>query len=174
MSYPVNKVARIRSACEEHGWKFKEDYDEKEDVTIVWCDRGQEHLHLVWMGQRMVEQPEYVIAGSVYLLHNSKKALDRITGEPDFEKLNRRGGPVVRGKITINDESTDEEILSTLAGRRITWLSDHFEEPLSARVLASNKESKHYCVKRNGKVRVEFITEHGFRAVYLDKIVGIR
>lgn len=174
MSYPANKVARIKAACEEHGWEFSTARDEEADVCSVSCKRDPEFIWMVWAGQRMVNPPEYTIAGSVQKLHNAKDALARIAGEPDVEKLNRRGGPLVRGKITINEESTDEEILNTLCGRRITWISDHFEEPLSARVLASNKGSKHYGVKRNGKVQVEFITEHGFRAVYIDKIVGIR
>lgn len=174
MSYPANKVARIKAACEEHGWKFDEFYNEDDDLTDVDCDRHPEHIRMQWEGQRMVSPPVYTCAGSEMVLHNAKQALARIGGEVDVEKLNRRGGPLVRGKITITAESTDEEILNTLCGRRVIWTSDHFEEPLSARVLATNKDSKHYAVKRNGKIRIDFLTEHGFRSVYLDRIVGIR
>lgn len=180
MSYPANKVARIRQACEEHGWEFHEQVvDNGEGVlTFITCRRDQEQVCLQWEDQRMVKPPVYTIAGYEQVLHNAKAALGRIAGEPDTEKLNRRRngrtGPIIKGKLTINEESTDEEILSTLLGRRIIWVSENFQEPLSTRVLTSNKDHPHYKVVRNGKVRVEFLDQFGFRAVHLDKIVQVR
>ena len=177
MSYPANKVKKIKDACEEHGWDFSEEvYDDNNPFvhTLVACKRDQEVITMEWQNQRMVNPPMYTIAGSVTILHNAKAALARIAGEPDVEKLNKRGKPVIRGRLTLSADSADDEILKTLAGRRITWLSEAFNDPLSTRVLAKNATCKHYKIVRNGRVRVEFIDEFGFRSVHLDKIVGIR
>lgn len=180
MSYPEKKVQRIEASAKEHGWTIVAEYDEDADATNVLVHRadGEERMVFEWEGQRSISVC-YTFAGDSRQMQNVAAALRQMAAEPDVMRSIRRGrrsrGPSkeVRGAVTVTEDMSDEEILDKLCGKRIVWRSELSTEPRETRILAQNKNSQHYNIRRNGHTHINFVDAFGFRSVHLDAIVQV-
>lgn len=169
---------------------------QKDDITEVVAVRetgaGEEMLYCSWQKSRAVEQPLHKIAGfpqarprnvsaaRVLLLVPAadvhavagRKAL---TEAASMEKKVANGNadaPGVRN-VPWDSESTDFEILSLCAGRKIVWLNSISQKYENAFYPTDGATAK-IVRGSDGRARLSFAAVGtGFRAVHLDSIFQV-
>lgn len=165
---------------------------ESETIDIWWIeDTGAAHPDML---------PIYTLAGEKIKCRNVSAVAAIAAKEPDTSRLRKAArkqrrkfdSPTVlseeeiddyivsmQGTLPFDQESTDEEIKVALKGRTISWVNRMSGQVNSALV---SDNPKHFSVIRNGRDYVNFVypvqraheyETYGFRAVYLDSIVGV-
>lgn len=176
----VHKTERLRDIAAENGWQAVIRPTLNPDPNLIqWdlrCVRKPEALQVTYIGNRLTEAV-YLVTGSKPTAPAHRAAVVKIlTGKPDPAKL---GGELAQRhkKIPFDiDDPMPSRILSELLGKRITWTSQYTTEMDSERIeVHRNKGSQYYRIVRSAKGRryIEFTSNNGFRAVYLDAIVSV-
>lgn len=150
-------------------------YDE-----IVWdlyCVRGQEAMHVQWVGDRQIEA---VYSYGDFRQYPPRKAavLKIITGRPDPRKLKREtvGELLEDRSIPFEQDSPAMDILLAVLGKQITWVRKIDCEILSGVVEKETNLGKKYFrvyTANSGRRLLEWQDREGFHAVALDQIVDV-
>lgn len=183
-----HKSAELVKIATENGWqtqvvpKIPDDFNDKPDANrIEWnfyAKRGDETLHVVYRGERMLEDNVYTF-GSYRRYPQRRVAIVKfLTGKPDLSK--NKDAPAEQLLENRNVEWTKEtpalEVLLAVLGRQIQWVRRIDGELVEAHIpRQSNLGSKYFRIyehSTNGRY-LEFINYEGFHTVALDTIVNV-
>jgi hypothetical protein len=172
----VHKSEKLADLGREAGWTTKIVPDIGDEITWnIFFVRKPEAMKVVYVGNRLVEST--YICGEKMTSPPHKAAVVKILlGQPDLKKVG--SDEVIKSRTLPFDPATTDAktILTTLFGRKITWLNSMTTELESERIdTARNQNSRYYRIMRTQDDRryVEFISHNAFRAVYLDAIVAV-
>lgn len=183
------------------GWdlkEFRETPEESRFDLALWNENTGEVIHVAWETGRWIAEPaRYEYAGRVTKVKNASAAKKRMASQPDIVAPSRRRsatGEVVEGPtrvmarmVPFDPENTSEgELRSKLAGRRLVWInsvSGGLEEahvpparPATERRSASPAGGKQFKIENGeaGRPILTFCGPEGFRSVALEKILQVR
>lgn len=174
----VHKSERLYNIGVEAGWTSKIVPDISDPDNIIWTlyfSRKPELMKVVYTGNRLTEAT-YKLNGVITSPPHKAAVVKILLGQPDPEKLGVESARKHRRLPFDPDDIMPSRILDTLLGKRITWVSSLSTELMTERIeKARNEKSRYYRIIRtkDGRRYVEFTTNQGFRAVYLDAIVSV-
>lgn len=173
----IHKSERLYNMGVEAGWTSKIVPDISDPDNIIWTlyfSRKPEVMKVVYTGNRLTEAI-YKLDGAVSNPPHKAAVVKILLGHPEPEKLGAEKARQHRRIPFDPEDIMPSRILDTLLGKRITWVSSLSTELMSERIdKARNERSKYYRIIRtaDGRRYIEFTTNQGFRAVYLDAIVS--
>lgn len=197
----VIKAQRIASLAKDNGWRGKiESHVDRNGcrTTSLEAQRQEEWIYVRW-SMNHLEVATYSICDYSIQLGCAARVLDRLEKKPNviflLEKLAESPklkllfatlNPILRKQIdTIIIKyrnipfsavtSTEEQILKSIMGQRITWFSFRAQKIYSEIVSNPRKKSQAFNVRTiDGKRMVSFNTiDTGMRTVYLDSILKV-
>lgn len=175
----VHKSERLAEQGKEAGWSTKIVPDISNPLEIVWTiyfSRKPEVMKVVYVGNRMTEAT-YRAGGKTVSPPHKAAVVKILTGQPDLLRMD--GNTVMANrKLPFDPEDVlPSRILDALIGKRIYWVNSYSTELDTEKIeIHRNKNSRWFRIIRtsDGRRYVEFTSDHGFRAVYLDAIVSVR
>lgn len=175
----VHKTEKLADIAREYGWSAKIvpelNTDPAKIKWVLFCVRKPEAIKVIYEGNRMVEAL-YVMGDKVTSPPHKGAVVKLLTGQPDMRRLDGSTALQNRSKLPFDpDDILPGRILEILMGRKITWLNSLSTELESERIEPHrNKGSRWYRIVRteDGRRYIEFTTDRGFRAVYLDAIIS--
>lgn len=174
----VHKSEKLADIGRDAGWNAQI-IPEIKGTDIIWkifFKREPEIMEVVYFNNRLTEAT-YVCGDKVTTPAHKAAVVKILLSHPDLTRMN--GKSIADQPRDLPFDPADplpSNILNTLLGRKITWLSSLTTELESERIdVARNKGSRYYRIVRtaDGRRYVEFITSNAFRAVYLDAIVSV-
>lgn len=183
-----HKSAELVKIAEENGWsaevvpEFPADFDDNPDANrIKWnfyAMRGDEKIHVVYRGDRMLEDNVYRF-GSYTRYPQRRVAVVRfLEGQPDVSKR-KDATPeslIQNRNVDWTDETPALDILLQVLGSGITWIRKMDGQIQEANIPRdSNLGSKYFRIyehPRNGRY-LEFTNFEGFHTVAVDSIVSV-
>lgn len=175
----IHKTEILEQKAKENGWTTRLVPELNDDpFKIKWelmCVRKPEALRVTYIGNRLTEAT--YIMGEKTLTPTHKAAVIRLLeGKPDLSKIDSTEA-IKHRRIPFNPaDDAAGDILDILLGKKISWVNGLSKElDYESIDLGRNRGSKHYRIIRTAENRryIEFVTNHGFRAVYLDAIVSV-
>lgn len=176
----VHKSEKLAEIGREAGWEaqiipeFAADGDPRKIKWTVTFIRKPELMKVVYVGERFIEST-YVCGDKITTPHHKGAVVRVLLGTPDLRFVGNETLHEYKNLPFDPKDPNGVNILRALIGRRITWVNSLSSE-LDTEVIdvSRNKGSKLYRLIRtaDGRRYIEFVTNHGFRAVYLDAIVS--
>lgn len=182
-----HKSERVMQTALAHGWKAQvkptipasQNYDE-----IVWdlyCVRGQETLHVQWVGDR---QGDGTYTYGDYKSNPARRGavVNLLTGKPDPKKLNREEVASLledRSVPWVHDTPAVEILLSVM-NKDIKWVRK-FDQQVCEATVNIDKQSKtalrHFRIlespPHSNRRVLEWADGYGFHTVGLDQIIDV-
>ena len=175
----VHKSEKLLQIGKDSGWNSKLVPDISDPLNIVWTlffSRKPEVMKVVYVSNRMTEAIYKVGDKSTNPPHKAA-VVKNLTGHPDLTRLDGETAMAHRKLPFDPQDIMPSRILDSLLGKRITWLNSYSTELDTEKIeIHRNKNSRWFRIIRtsDGRRYVEFTSDHGFRAVYLDAIVWVR
>jgi hypothetical protein len=196
MTSGMPKAEAVASFASEHGWSATYKRDTKADSTILKLVRETgkvvEVVEIRWDGNSCKEMPVANLDGQLRYVRNvaAAKRVIASTAEENEKPFQARTEakqslrkaatpkrvPGKTRKLPFTAESSDEEILAAIMGRKVIWemrmAPGEYQEDV---VDPDRNRNGHTYVRGTGEKRqVAFVGAYGFRAVYLDQIAAVR
>lgn len=191
-----SKAEKYAKAAIEHGWTAVIDPDPDDpDIVDVFCERGEEKIHIFWQDNSLIEAPTYKFQGYEVSLHNAAGATRRLAEKPDPRKVLKR-------RRSLGDEDMSDGTMSPeeIAALRHPLPFDQYEDPDSVILkalrgktlvvlnsISSKVETVHVPTNRNrsrsnlylsegheDRLVFNFLSDLCYRAVAVDNILQIQ
>lgn len=182
-----HKSEKMMQTALAHEWKAQIKTEIPEDrnyLNIVWdlyCVRGQETMHVQWVGDRQTGAT-YTLGGVTEYPARAGTVVKRLTGKPDLKKLKPAE---IETALKLRDvpwvhDTPALEILLSVMHKEIKWIR-RFDGTVCEAVVGVNTHSassmKHFRVyesppQSNQRV-LEWADGFGFHTVALDQIVEV-
>jgi hypothetical protein len=189
----LSKPQRFAIAADKIGGWDVQRIKKPNGARVVRVSRGPEQFTFRWVpnpggrGSYKFDKGQHKIEDQSEPYSNLKAAL-RIMEQPEgkvtIQPPRRRGRPTANGaapkRLFVErlpfdpDSDTDAKILSACAGRRVTWRTSLNPDELESGVTP--RGGIHYKITETseGKRVLNFVdANYGFRACYVDAIVGV-
>ena len=173
----VHKSEKLAEIGRDAGWDAQIIPEFLANNSIKWVvnfTRKPEVMKVTYIDNRFVEA-SYMCGDKITTPSHKGAVVKVLLGRPDLTKLDGKKVAEFKSLSFSPEESPAKEILAELLGKKITWLNSISTELESETIEPHrNKGSRYYRIIRtiDNRRYVEFTTNHGFRAVYLDAIVS--
>lgn len=191
-----SKADKFAKIAQSEGWTVKvEPEPDDPDIVDVYCDRGEEQIHIFWQDNSLIESPTYKFQGYEISLHNAAGATRRLAEKPDPRKVlrkrrNKGDDDMADGSLTEEDiaamrhplpfdqwEDPDSVILKALRGKTLVVLNTISMKVENIHVPVTrnrNKQNIHLSEGHNDRLVFNFLSDTCYRAVAVDNILQIQ
>lgn len=181
---PIIKATRLAAVAKRNGWHgtLESDVVAGKRVTVLSVYRNDEKLVARYEDNVMVGA-EYSLFDRVWHLHTASLVIERLQDWPDLLKI-LKWWPSMNKPTLVNTyrqlpfgtEDSNEDIMSSLIGRKLFWYS-HVSQKLWCDVVLPphGKKAEHYRIVDVGHRKLfHFIgAQAGFRSVLLDTLIKV-
>jgi hypothetical protein len=186
------KADAVAEFAAPHGWTSEIKRDLKADATVLKLTRDDEWVEIRWDGNSCKEMPTVCHTGQLRYVRNvaaAKRVIESssednekpFVARTEAKQSMRKAAtpsraPGKRRKLPFTPESTDDEIVTAVMGKRIIWelamAPGEFQEDS---VDPDRNRNGHTYVRGTGdKRQLAFVGSYGFRAVYIKQIAAVR
>lgn len=187
----THKSAELERIAIEHGWKtqvkpeFPADFDDNPLANrIEWhffAVRGNETLHVVYRGDRMLENNVYTFGDYRRYPQRRVAVVGFLTGTPDLSKSAAVLDPVAlieARSVDWDEETPAMEIMLEVINKEVRYVNRLSNEVESKVVRVNLKEplsSKLFRVYHapSGRRILEWADSFGFHCIALEQIVSV-
>lgn len=166
------KIQKLRDSCDEHGWDYQERWFNEDYQVKAWRNGGEERLCLIWRERYFSAEESWyqLVDVRTKRVNNQAEAIRFVEDTPDYS----HSTDIIRDVFDWSDYS-DEEVQSSLAGRKIRWQNSYTGEHESAVVPRRGRWTE-VAASSAGRRYVTFADAAGggFRSVGLDAINRIK
>lgn len=193
-----SKADKFAATARENGWTAKVEAEPDDpDIVDVFCERGEEQIHIYWQDNSLIEAPTYKFQGYEISLHNAATATRRLAEKPDPRKVLRKrrktsegeedgmAGALTEEEIAAmrhplpfdQDEDPDSVILKALRGKVLTVVNsisqkvEHIHVPTARN---RNKQNIYLSEGHENRLVFNFLSDTCYRAVAVDNILQIQ
>ena len=180
-----HKSEALMQTALANGWKAQvkpvipESGNASEIEWNLYCLRGQETIHVLWVGDRQVEAT-YAYGDQRKYPARRQGVVDLLTGTPDTRKLRVKTEAEIAElrNVPFLPDSPAMDVLLKLKGTEITWINSITGQAQSATVnvdLKDPRSARNYRVyeAKSGRRLVEWVDAFGFHAVALETIINV-
>lgn len=190
------KADKFAKVARENGWTVKvEPEPDDPDIVDVFCERGEERIHIYWQDNSLIESPTYKFQGYEISLHNAAGATRRLAEKPDPRKVFRKrrspkgdddmAGALSPGEIAAmrhplpfdQYEDPDSVILKALRGKTLVVVNTISSKVETIHVPTNrnrNRQNIYLTEGRNDRLIFNFLSDINYRAVAVDNILQIQ
>lgn len=191
-----SKADKFASVATANGWTVVVQAEPDDpDIVDVFCERGDEKIHIYWQDNSLIEAPTYKFQGYEVSLHNAAGATRRLAEKPDPRKVLRkrrsaRGEDEMAGALSPEEieamrhplpfdqyEDPDSIILKALRGKTLTvinTISNKIENIHVPTARNRNKQNIHLTEGHEDRLIFNFLSDTSYRAVAVDNILQIQ
>lgn len=191
-----SKADKFAAVARENGWTVTvQPEPDDPDIVDVFCERGEEKIHIYWQDNSLIEAPTYKFQGYEVSLHNAAGATRRLAEKPDPRKVLKKrrslkGDDDMAGSLSPEeieamrhplpfdqDEDPDSVILKALRGKTLTVVNSISNKIEVVHVPTSrnrNKQNIHLTEGHGDRLIFNFLSDTCYRAVAVDSILQIQ
>lgn len=191
-----SKADKFAAKAREHGWTVAvQPEPDDPDIVDVFCERGEEKIHIYWQDNSLIEAPTYKFQGYEVSLHNAAGATRRLAEKPDPRKVLRKrrslkGDDDMAGALSQEEidamrhplpfdqyEDPDSVILKALRGKTLVVINTISSKVEAIHVPTARNRSRDNIYLTEGKddrLIFNFLSDTCYRAVAVDNILQIQ
>lgn len=175
--YTPTRIQKFRDACDANDWEYQEDWFGANYRVKAWRNEGEERILMIWRERTFSAEESYYELVDVRKkqVNNQAEAVRFVVDQPDYTfAKDGDGRPVIVRDVFDWSDYGDEEVISAVAGRTITWQNAYTGEHEKGHVPRVGKWTAVGC-SSVGRRYLTFADAAGtgFRSVGLDAISRI-
>lgn len=190
-----SKADKFAAVARDNGWTVVvQPEPDDPDIVDVFCERGEEKIHIYWQDNSLIESPTYRFQGYEISLHNAAGATRRLAEKPDPRKVlkrrRRKEADEVAGALSQEEidamrhplpfdqyEDPDSVILKALRGKTLVVLNSISQKVEAIHVPTArnrNKQNIYLSEGHEDRLVFNFLSDTCYRAVAVDNILQIQ
>ena len=192
----LSKAQKFGKIAKENGWTVQIEVEPDDpDIVDVFCERGDEKIHIFWQDNSLIEAPTYKFQGYEVSLHNAAGATRRLAEKPDARKVlkkrrSRQADASHDGSLSPEDiaamrhplpfdqyEDPDSVILKALRGSTLVVINTISNKVEAIPVPTSrnrNKQNIYLTEGHDDRLIFNFLSDTCYRAVAVDNILQVQ